>query len=239
MHICEMLIESKCKLVTMKGNITEFNQWVHKQMGRLHAREQEAVNLLYYLWKAYKAAPDEEFVTHIKDLKSQCDDGRATFTVEDLMVRAENKYEARLLDEENAWGKLTDEQEKIVAMSAEINSLKKERGVTSSKTNKMKQTPKKEAPEKAASKKTSEKKKKTSDKWAWKNKPPKESDAKENEAYVKTFETKKYYWCTNHNNGSGMWTLHHPRDCESGTGSQKTTTNANLAAFDMVDSDSE
>ena len=80
------------------------------------------------------------------------------------MVRAKNKYEARLLDEENAWGKLTDEQEKIVGMSAEINSLKKERGVTSGKTNKLKQPAKKEAPKKAASEKTSEKKRKTSDK---------------------------------------------------------------------------
>ena len=33
MHIREMLIESKHKLATMKGNITEFNQWVDKQMG--------------------------------------------------------------------------------------------------------------------------------------------------------------------------------------------------------------
>ena len=239
MHIREMLIESKCKLVMLKGNITEFNQWVRKQMGRLHAREQEAVNLLYYLWKAYKAAPDKEFVTYIKDLKSQCDDGRATFTAEDLMVRDENKYEARLLDEENAWCKLTEEQEKIVAMSAKINSLKKERGGTSGKANKPKQAAKKQATKKAASKKPMDKKKKANDKWAWKNKPPKESDTKENEAFVKTFETKKYYWCTNHNNGAGMWTLHHPKDCESGTGSQKTMTNANLAAFDMVDSDSE
>ena len=135
------------------------------------------------------------------------------------MVHAENKYEARLLDEENAWGKLTDEQEKVVAMSAEINSLKKERGITLGKTNKPKQTDKKEAPKKAASKKTSEKKKKTSDKWAGKNKPPKESDAKENQAYVKTFETKKYYWCTDQNNGARMWTLHHPIDCKSSTGS--------------------
>ena len=89
-----MLIESKSKLLQLKGNITEFNQWVRKQMGRLHAREQEAVDLLYYLWKAYKAAPDDEFVVYIKDLKSQCDDGRATIMAEDLMVRAENKYEA-------------------------------------------------------------------------------------------------------------------------------------------------
>ena len=236
MHICDTLIESRSKLVTLKGNITEFNQWVRKQTGRLHAREQEAVDLLYYLWKAYKAAPDEEFVTYIKDLKSQCDDERATFTAEDLMVRAENKYEARLLDEENVWGKPTEEQEKIVAMSAEINSLKKERGGTLGKTNKPKQAAKTQAPKKAAAKKPMDKKKKTNDKWAWKNKAPKESDAKENDAFVKTFETKQYFWCKNHNNGAGMWTLHHPNECENGSGSNKTTNNANLA---VEDSDSE
>ena len=68
-------MESKRKLLLMKGNITEFNQCVCKQMGRLHAREQEAVELLYYLWKAYKAAPDDEFVVYIIELKSQADDG--------------------------------------------------------------------------------------------------------------------------------------------------------------------
>ena len=240
MHIRETLIESRSKLVTLQGNITEFNQWVRKQTGRLQAREQEAVDLLYYLWKAYKAAPDEEFVTYIKDLKSQCDDGRATFTAEDLMVRAENKYEARLLDIDNIWGKPTEEQEKIAAMSAEINSLKKERTNASGKTNKPKEKPKKQAPKKATSKKPNDnKKKKANDKWAWKNKPPQESDTKENDAFVKTFETKKYYWCTNHNNGAGMWTLHHPNECESGSRATKTTPNANLAAFDTMDSDSE
>ena len=127
MHIRETLIEAKQKLLILKGDITEFNRWVRKQIGRLHAREQEPVDLLYYLWKAYKAAPDEEFVIYIKDLKSQCDDGRANYTAEELMVRAENKYEARLLDEENACGKPTEDQEKIVAMTAEIKSLKQER----------------------------------------------------------------------------------------------------------------
>ena len=192
MHIREMLIESKHKLLLLKGNITEFNQWVRKQMSRLHAREQETVDLLYYLWKVYKAAPDEEFVTYIKDLKSQCDDGRATFTAEDLMVCAENKYEARLLDEENAWGKPTEEQEKIVAMSAEITSLKKERNSAPGKANKPKEKTKRQAPKKAASKKPADNnKKKANDKWAWKNKPPKESDTKENDAYIKMFESKK------------------------------------------------
>ena len=82
------------------------------------------------------------------------------------MVRAENKYEARLLDEENAWGKPTEEQEKIVAMTAEINSLKKERRSPTTKKDKDKAATKKPATKKAPAKKTKEQKKKTNDKWA-------------------------------------------------------------------------
>ena len=94
------------------------------------------------------------------------------------MVRVENKYEACLHDEENAWGKPSEKQETIIAMSTEINSLKKEWGSTSGKPNKPKQAANKQAPKKAASKKPSDKKKKTNDKWGWKNKLLKESDTK-------------------------------------------------------------
>ena len=212
----------------------EFNCWVRKQMGRLHTREQE------YLWKSYKAAPDEEFLVYIKDLKRQCDDRRATFMAEDLMVRVENKNEARLLDEEYTWGKPTEDQEKIVAMTTEINSLKKERqGTTTKKPAKQKPTSKAQATKKAQLKKTKEQKQKTNEKWAWKSKPPKDSDSKEYNAFVKTFEGKKYHWCSNHNNGAGMWMLHHPNACEAGKKTTTTTTNANIAVFDTMDSDSD
>ena len=241
MHIREMLIESKSNLLHLKGNITEFNQWVRKQMGRLHARDQEAVDLLYYLWKAYKAAPDDEFMVYIKDLKSQCDDGRATFTAEDLMVLAENKYEARPFDEEYTWGKPTEDQEKIVAMTAEINSLKKAcNGAATPKPAKKKSASSKtQANKKAQPKKTKEQKKKTNEKWAWKNMPPKDTDGKEGNAFIKTFEGKKYYWCLRKNNGAGMWTLHHPNDCEANRSTTSRSTNANIATFDTVDSESE
>ena len=241
MHIREMSIESKSKLLLLKGNITEFNRWVRKQMGRLHARGQEAVDLLYYLWKAYKAPPDDEFVIYIKDLKSQDDDGQATFTAEDLMVWAENKYEARLLDEENTWGKPTKDQEKIVAMTAEINPLKKahDSTVTPKPTKQKTSGGKTQANKKAQPKKTKEQKKKMNEKWAWKNKPPKDSESKENNAFVKTFEGKKYYWCLHHNNGASMWTLHHHNDCEASKITSTPATNANLATFNTIDSDSE
>ena len=127
-----------------------------------------------------QSRPDDEFVLYIKDLKSQYDDSRATFTAEDLIVCDKNKYEAWLLDEENAWGKPTEKQEKIVTMSTEINSLKKEHCGTSSKTIKPKQTGKKQAAKEAAPKKLADKKKK-------------ETNTKENDTFVKTFENKKYF----------------------------------------------
>ena len=157
------------------------------------------------------------------------------------MVHAENKYKAHLLDEENTWGKPMEEQEKIVAMTAEINSLKKEHQGMADKTNKSTMTGKKPAAKKMKEQKKMKysPKKKATDKWAWKNKPPKDNDSKEDNAFVKSFESKKYFWCTNHNNGAGMWTLHHPKDCEASKVSTGTTTKAHIATFDTVDSDSD
>ena len=114
------------------------------------------MDLLYYLLKAYKAAQDNELIVYIKDLESQCDDGRATFTAEDLIVRIKNNYEERLFNEENAWEKPMEEQEKIVAMTAEINSLKKERQGTATKKDKETPGGKKQATKKAPAKKTKE-----------------------------------------------------------------------------------
>ena len=78
-------------------------------------------------------------------------------------------------------------------MTTEINSLKKERRDTTTKKDKEKAVAKKPAAKKTSAKKTKEQKKKTNDKWAWKGKSPKETDSKENNAFVKTFESKKYY----------------------------------------------
>ena len=123
-HVRDHLIDSKKKLLLLQGSITKLNKWVCKQVSGLHLREQETMDLSHYLWKAYKAAPDEELNTYIKDMKSQADDGRATFNTKQLMPMVENKYEVHLLDDENEWGKLSDEQEQTIAMNAKINGLK-------------------------------------------------------------------------------------------------------------------
>ena len=85
--------------------------------------------------------------------------------------------------------------------------MKKEhQGTAANKPAKQKPMSKTQAMKKAQPKKMKKQKKKTNEKWAWKGKPPKDSDSKENNPFVKTFEGKKYYWCSNHNYGAGMWT---------------------------------
>ena len=119
------------------------------------------------------------------------------------------------------------------------NSLQKECQGTAVKNSKPKSTGKKQATNKAPPKKKKDQKKKAIDKWAWKSKPPMEMDNKEDNTFVKTFENKKYYWCINHNNSAGMWTLHHPKDCEASKATPHLAANANIAAFDTMDSDSD
>ena len=91
----------------------------------------------------------------------------STYKMEDLMVQAENKYK------ENTWGKPTDKQENIVAMTAEINYLKKECRGTAYEINKPKATGKKLAAKRTKEQqKTKDTKKKASDKWALEEPPP-------------------------------------------------------------------
>ena len=47
------------------------------------------------------------------------------------------------------------------------------------------------------------------------------------------------FWCPHHNNGSGMWTLHHPKDCKANNKDNDSSPRANMVTFDTVDSDSE
>lgn len=126
------------------------------------------------------------------------------------MELAENKY--KLLVENNQWNSPNEDQQKIIALAAQVKSLKK----TSTKRSTLNSTSKpKERKDKNSSSTTSESKnrsttgrdksKNRSDPPAWKLKAPKAGEPKS-----KTIEGKKYHWCPYHQ----MWTLHKPEDCK-------------------------
>ena len=60
-HIWETLMDMALHLSTLQGNITEFSDWVHEQVGQLATRGTIAPDLLTYLWKTYLQANNAEF----------------------------------------------------------------------------------------------------------------------------------------------------------------------------------
>ena len=241
-HIRETLIDMANQLTNLQGDITSFNDWVREQVRQLAARGTSAPDLLTYLWKTYLQAPDAEFKRYIKTLKAEYEDERQDYSAEQLMLLAENKY--KNLKQAGEWGNLSDAEAEIVALNAKIDVLKQ------------KGTKKPEGKTKKEDKQNENKKekKKTDTKKAdfrWQKPRPNQTK--------RTVEGKEYYWCPNHQNKTtkewGQWVCHQPADCknkqhkqtnktsaESDALTKPTTSlqpNANLSAFDTIDSDTE
>ena len=104
----------------LQGTITDFNDWVCKQVGHLEARGTIAPDLLTYLWKTY--SKPTMLNLYVKILKSEYEDECQDYTAEQLMLLAENKY--KRLKQSGKWGKLTEEEAETVALNAKLEVLK-------------------------------------------------------------------------------------------------------------------
>ena len=240
-HIRETLIDMTNQLTNLQGDITSFNDWVREQVHQLAARGTSAPDLLAYLWKTYLQAPDAEFKCYIKSLKAEYEDERQDYSAEQLMLLAKNKY--KNLKQAGEWGNLSNAEPEIVALNAKIEVLK-QKG-----TKKPEGKAKKEDKQNDNKK---EKKKNDTKKTDFHWQKPRTNQTK------RTVEGKEYYWCPNHQNKTtkewGQWVRHQLEDCKNkqqkhsnktskGDAQTKPTTslqpNANLAAFDTIDSDTE
>ena len=141
-----------------------------------------------------------------------------------------------MLDENNAWDTPSGEQDQILTMTAEIKALKQGYNKGS---NSVKKDNKKSNKESKDKNNKDSKKKETNKKWELQNTAPKYTNAKEDGVPAREFQKKKYFWCPHHNNGAGMWTLHHPKDCKANNKDNDSSPRANVVTFDTVGSDSE
>ena len=240
-HIRETLIDMTYQLTNLQGDITSFNDWVREQVRQLAARGTSAPDLLTYLWKNYLQAPDAEFKRYIKTLKAEYEDERQDYSAKQLMLLAENKY--KNLKQAGEWGNLSEAEAEIVALNAKIDVLK-QKG-TKNPEGKAKKEDKHDDNKKEKKKME---KKKTDFHW---------QKLRANQT-KRTVEGKEYYWCPNHQNKTmkewGQWVCHKPEDCKNKHQKQSNKTaeddaqpkqtnslqpNADLAAFDTIDSDTE
>jgi len=207
-------------MASINSNIVEFNNYVKLNRDGLLARGEGCDDLMINLFKGYNAAGDDNFVKYMMDHKTKYDDGE-DYTPERLMQLALNKYTN--LTRSKQWGALSPEQEKIVALTAEVKTIKdtnlklskaiiqaSKKGTFSNKSNRD------STKGKGKEKKGSKKKPKIDKKYQWKTIPPKDDDPKKevngHSYFYKVVDNLEYYWCQYHT----AWVLHEP----DGSGNQ-------------------
>jgi len=182
---------------TINYNITTFNEYVRSQQNSLASRGEVTQDLLVNLFKAYQVVPDREFSNYINRYQDKYDDGEDV-PPETLMLRAENKYKSLL--ERDSWNAQSSEEKKIVALTAQIEDLKKVKLQLAKKYSKNNKDDK----EKDTKKDKDKDKKKDNKENAWKAKKPAD-DA----PHTKKVKGVDWIWCPTHQ----RWGQHKPAEC--------------------------
>jgi len=184
-------------MIKLDSAIPAFNMYVENKHMELRACGMQDTAVIMHLFQGYEAAEDETFVAWMKRHHENVDDGTVVFTAEQLMAMALRKYQD--LFKSSLWARPNADQEKIIALTAELGKIKKN-------LKQPPQHPKKDAKKPAAS--SGNKGPRPEDEWKFvvpANGAPK----------TKTKGDKTYHWCLHHNDGKGMWVIHAPNDCKN------------------------
>jgi len=215
--------------VTVKGDIDKINAEFDTNYSQLLARGATLDDPIGILFEAYLLVPCYNFTKYIGTKHDEYLDGNlSNLTHEAMMSMAKCKFD--FLKTKGKWGAKSPDDEKIVAMAAEIHSLKGQ----------LKLDPKLSAiagerkkgdgkSSKKKNKKNSLNKKDQKKDEAWKREPPKAGESKEGKKVGKyTFN-----WCEHHM----AWTVHKPADCFLGKqrkGKQEKPIKVNSATVAAV-----
>ena len=190
-----------------KWNVQALNQDVREKLADLIAAGSAAdeTDILISLFQAYKTATNEEFLHAIDYWKNEWNSGSLS-SAEQLVDRADKKYvELRDL---NTWGKRSDKDDQIIALTTQIGSLK--RGGSTGTSHGAKAT--------GHSGKGDQNKRK-GPKWKYNRSASSTNELKKN--------GKTYRWCTGPGHGNiAIWVAHEPGQCTAnhqGNGNSNAT----------------
>jgi hypothetical protein len=193
----------------VNGDIDKINSEFDQNYSQIIARGATVNNPTGIIFEAYSVIPCYNFTTYMKRQHDDYLDGKLTITHEDLMALAKAKMDYLKL--KGKWGAKSPDDEKIVAMAAEITALKGQLKLNPKLSAIAKERKKKgnkgEKGKKWKNKKNTSNKKDQKRDETWKRVPPKENEKKEKQVGKYT-----YNWCQHHM----AWTVHKPSDCELG-----------------------
>jgi len=189
--------------VTVKGDIDKINAEFDTNYSQLLARGATLDDPIGILFEPYLLVPCYNFVKYIGTKHDEYLDGNlASLTHEAMMSMAKRKFD--FLKTKGKWGAKSPDDEKIVAMAAEIKSLKGQLKLDPKLSAIAGKGDDKKDSKKKNKKNTNNKREQKKDE-AWKKEPPKAGESKEGKKVGKfTFN-----WCEHHM----AWTVHKPADC--------------------------
>ena len=179
-----------------KWNVQALNQDVREKLADLIAAGSAAdeTDTLISLFRAYKTATNEEFLHAVDYWKNEWN-SNALSSAEQLMDRADKKFvELRDL---GTWGKKSEKDDQIIALTSQIEALKKGGSST---------------PSQGGKSPSGNDKKKKGPKWKYNRSASSTNELKKN--------GKTYRWCTGPGHGNvAMWVAHEPGQCTKAHGS--------------------
>jgi hypothetical protein len=201
-----------------KNNITKFNEYVNDQLNTLATRGESSNDIIINLLTGYLACSDRKFTEYIEKWRDDYEDGES-ISYQDLMRKAERKYQARMMNGE--WNALSQEQEEIIALKARLASIKapKHQGEQPNKKHNPTQQGKKSG---QRPKQTKEKyhRKTFQGKQSWRNTKPLPHEPK-----TKEVDGSTWHYCDHHQ----AWGRHSTDSCLQRP-NQQPTPNSNIRA---------
>jgi hypothetical protein len=227
-HIRTELTKSDEKMIELNFDIEKFNDWVNDQVAQLAARGAQTTDLMENLFKGYEKVPDKEFLAYHAQKRMEYDEGKP-ITTEELMKLMRIKFQNKR--RQKTWNVPTAEEEQIIALAAEVKSLRTQnqnlrRGPSKNtpaaaggRQNKKggNRSPKKGRAGKANQARDGDYLNATG-KWSWLKTAPKPG-----EKTSKSFEGKLFFWCKNH----ARWGRHAVAECRKGQESPKADKHNN------------
>jgi hypothetical protein len=190
-------------MLKIGGDITKFNTYVKELIESLTARGEVTTDLLINLFKGYLAVEDKTFNAYILKKKEVYEEG-GDQDEDTLMLLAKNKF--TLLKDAGRYNMPSAEEEKILALQAELKQVSKKWNRDRKK------------PDDAVSKKKEDWRdkdkvnKKKPEKPKWMSEKPKEENLKKS----KSWNGKDWWYCSPETGGKcdGHWRVHQPSKCE-------------------------
>ena len=208
--IREKLQNLDAYLQEVGNDIQKFNNYVMVLMESLSARGETSSDLLIHLFTAYASCSDQQFVRYIQLKQSDYEDGNP-ITPRQLMDRALGRYKS--LCTKNLWEAQTDEQKKLVALEAEIQTLKRGKGSNQSASNQKRNRTHESDRRPSKKRKGQPKKTPKKEKPKWMFERPADSELFK----PREWNGRMWHYCAKCTGGKcdpGRYTVHKPSECK-------------------------